>query len=165
MGAGVAAAAEPEALTTAPATIGGTPTSVADQIDMYLKTSPAAALPREPAAGVTATDEPRTVHGMVDVAMGSNGYRSVFVRSDLPIGKSGTVSIAVGETRFDGRGRFGTATRQSLGLGLAVGGATLDPRDARCRQTGEDGSNVRLGSQLERGRPRSCQAAEAQGSR
>jgi hypothetical protein len=162
-GAGVAAAAEPETVTTAPATSGGAPMSVADQIDTYLNTSPAAALPREPATGVTSGEEPRVAHGMVDVAVGSNGYRSAFVRSDLPIGKSGTVSIAVGETRFDGRGRFGSATRQSLGLGLAVGDGAREQRDPRCRQT-LDGPDVRSGPQLEGGRPRPCQTAEAQGS-
>ncbi len=169
-GAGIAAAAEPEAVTTAPATMvggafGAVPIGVADQIDVYPQTSPAADLPIAPAAGVTSGEVPRVVHGMVDVAVGSNGYRSAFVRSDLPIGKSGSVSIAVGETRFDGRGRSGAATRQSLALGLTLGDTPLEPRDPRCRKTGEDGSDMRLGSQLEGRHQRPCLAADAQSSR
>ena len=55
---GAARAAEPEAVATAATTgIGaptgtGVPSSVADQIDNYLKTSPALALPKDAASGV-----------------------------------------------------------------------------------------------------------------
>jgi len=164
---GVSQAGEPEAVATArssasdvppagaPAGSGAAATSVADQIDAYLKTSPALALPKEGANGVTAGEEaPRKAHGMVDVAVGSNGYRSAFVRSDLPLGKTGSLSIAVGQTRFKGRGlRYwggyadsAAVNRQSLALGLSAGTTALDPHDPRCRQIAEEGFDRRLNS-------------------
>jgi hypothetical protein len=83
---------------------------------------------------------------MVDVAVGSNGYRSAYVASELPVGKTGTATIAVGETRFDGRagGRFagpygGPQTRQSLALGLMLGGADT----SRCRMAPDDAGTPR----------------------
>jgi hypothetical protein len=181
-GASGALAAEPEAIATAPATsaatlaaTGAPPVSVADQIDTYLKTSPAAALPKDGASGVTSgAEEPRKVHGMVDVAVGTNGYRSAYVRSDVPVGKTGTLSIAVGESKFDGRayggygggygGRFGGVDRQSLALGLSLGGSTLDPHDPRCRMAREDAADGRYDPRLEGGRLSTCQAAGARTS-
>ena len=107
----------------------------------------------------------------VDVAVGSNGYRSAYVRSDLPVGKTGTLSIAVGETRFNGRsgngygGRFGGGQSQSLGLGLSLGGdAALDPRDPRCRQFGEERPSLASDQRFEGGRPRACSTAGSQTS-
>ena len=150
---------EPEAVATAPAT------SVGDQIDAYLKTSPALALPKDGASGVTSgADEPRKVHGVVDVAVGSNGYRSVYMRSDMPVRTTGTVSVAVGETKFNGRGYGGYGgggERQSLGLSLRLGEPALDPHDPRCRQAGEDGPATRYDLRFEGGRRHPCQAAEA----
>lgn len=180
--AGASRAAEPEAMATAPAG-GQAPTSVpasdqaaapaaaptasvgiADQIDTYLKTSPALALPRDGAAGVTPSDEPRKIHGVVDVAVGTGGYRSAFLESDLPVGKTGTLSIAVGEQRFNGRfaSRFGGrnlgVTRQSLGLGLYLGDAAPD---VRCRQARQDGSDLAGDTRFQGGRPRPCRTPEA----
>jgi hypothetical protein len=152
-----AGAAEPEAVATAPpAGAGAPPMTVADQIDAYLKSSPALALPQEGANGVTSgAEEPRKIHGMVEVAAGTNGYRSAYVQSDIPVGKTGTLSVAAGETRFDGRVRgygygYGPANRQSLSIGLALGGGeALDPRDPRCRQFRDDradfGPDARFG--------------------
>ncbi|HZZ69550.1 MAG TPA: hypothetical protein VFE18_15360 [Phenylobacterium sp.] len=127
---------------TAPAT--AAPLSTAEQIDNYLKTSPTTALPQDSAAGVTSSEEPRKIHGVVDVAAGSNGYRSAFVASELPVGKTATVTIAVGQTRFDGRtdGRFARdrlsgGGRQALGLSFDGGG---DPTSLRCRQAAADGA-------------------------
>jgi hypothetical protein len=117
--------------------------SVGEQIDNYLKTSPAAALPKDNALGVTSGDEPRQVHGVVDLAVGSNGYRSAYVASELPIGKTGTATIAVRETQFKGRfggyggGPFAPQTRQSVGLGLSFSGSS-DAADPRCRQAPDD---------------------------
>jgi hypothetical protein len=161
-------AAEPETMATAPPATTGAPPSVAAQIDAYLKTSPAVILPKDTAAGVTSGDEPRKIHGTVDVAVGSNGYRSAFVQSDIPLGKTGTVSIAVGESRFDGRGRGGyggyggyyPGTHQTLALGLALGGAALDPQGRRCRQPGEDGPGLRDDPRFDGGRLRPCRTAE-----
>ena len=120
--------------------------SAAAQIDEYLKTSPAVALPKEGAVGITSgADEPRKVHGVVDVAIGNHGYRSAYVRSDFPVGKTGTLSVAVQDTQFNGRvgpygygyGGYGNQTyrNQNVALGLAFGGAAQDP-DGRCRDVG-----------------------------
>jgi len=117
--------------------------SVAAQIDEYLKTSPAVSLPKDGAAGITSGDEPRQVHGVVDVAVGTHGYRSAYVRSDFPVGKTGTLSIAVQDTQFKGRvggygyggyGGYGDQTyrNQNVALGLAFGGAA---QDGRCRDS------------------------------
>jgi hypothetical protein len=157
-------AAEPDAapMATAPAASAATsgppisgspaagapaPMTIGEQIDNYLKTSPAAALPKDNALGVTSTDEPRQIHGMVDLAAGSNGYRSAYVASELPIGKTATATIAVRETQFKGRfggygggyggGPFSPETRQSVGLGLSFNGSS-DAADPRCRQAADD---------------------------
>jgi hypothetical protein len=143
-------AAEPDAapMATAPAASAPTaPISIGEQIDNYLKTSPAAALPKDSALGVTSGEEPRQVHGVVDIAVGSNGYRSAYVASELPVGKTGTATIAVRETQFKGRfggygyggGPFAPQTRQSVGLGLSFSGSS-DAADPRCRQAADDGA-------------------------
>jgi hypothetical protein len=124
---------------------------VAAQIDNYLKTSPAIQLPKDGGAnGITSSDEePRQVHGVVDVAVGTHGYRSAYVRSDFPVGKTGTLSIAVEDSQFKGRGYgygygyggygggYGDQTyrNQNLALGLAFGGAAQNG-DPRCRDGG-----------------------------
>jgi hypothetical protein len=135
--------------------------SVAAQIDDYLKTSPAVALPKDgAAAGITSSaDEPRKVHGVVDVAVGSHGYRSAYVRSDFPVGKTGTLSIAVQDTQFNGRyggygyggyGGYGNQTyrNQNLALGLAFGGAAQGAGDPRCRETMGSGGRHRIDPML-----------------
>jgi hypothetical protein len=175
-----APATEAGPMATAPSGTTGAPpatgeVSVGDQIDAYLKTSPAAALPRDAATGVTGAEEPRKVHGVVDVAVGSNGYRSAYVRSDLPVGKTGTLSIAVGESKINGRaggyggygaygGRFGGGDRQSLAVALSLGEPALDPHDPRCHLAGEERREARYDPQVEGGRPRACQAADARTS-
>lgn len=119
--------------------------SVAAQIDEYLKNSPAIELPKEGAVGITpGADEPRQVHGVVDVAVGSHGYRSAYVRSDFPVGKTGTLSIAVQDSQFKGRtgygygGYRGYGGGQNIGIGLAFGAAQSDA-DRRCDRVSGDG--------------------------
>jgi hypothetical protein len=156
--AGSARAGDPEAVTTAPPATVAAPTNVADQIDAYLKSSPALALPKDGPSGVTTADAPRTAHGFVDVTAGSNGYRSAFVESDLPVGKTGTLSIAVGQTQFKGRygDRYAGEGRQSFGLGLALTGAA-DPASLACRQAAGPGSAM-FDPRLSDTRP--CRTAE-----
>ena len=162
--AGSARAAEPEVVATGAAT--GAPPSVADQIDTYLKTSPAAKLPNDGAAGVTPGSEPRKIHGVVDVTVGTGGYRSAYVQTEVPVGKNGTASFAFGETQFGNRfgGRYGgpfvPGARQSFGLGLRFDDAALDPSSLRCRQAGgEDGLGVRRDPRIEGERLGSCPGA------
>jgi hypothetical protein len=144
--------------------------SVGDQIDQYLKTSPALTIPKDSALGVTPGDEPRKVHGVASVAIGTGGYRSGYVRSDFPVGKTGTLSIAVEETRANGRyggpgyggygGRLGGPyQRQNLGVGLAFGGAAQPIGETRCRPAADDGTQRldQVGMDSERLRP--CRAS------
>ena len=42
------------------------------------------------------------VHGQVDVAMGSNGYRSVHAAGCKPIGDNGYVGVSVGVGSYEG---------------------------------------------------------------
>ncbi len=170
--ASLARAAQPDpapaAQAAAPAAAAPAPLTIGEQIDNYIRTAPAAVLPKDSAAGVVSdavsSDEPRQAHGMVDVTVGSNGYRSALVASELPIGKTGTATIAVRETQFKGRygggyggpgyDRYGPQTSQSLALGLSLGGG--DPTDPHCRQAAEDGA-VNLDPRF--GGGRSCRAA------
>ena len=125
---------------------------VAAQIDEYLKTSPAIELPKERAVGITpGADAPRQVHGLVEIAVGSHGYRTAYVRSDFPVGKTGTLSIAVQDSQFRGRGGYGYSGYgdygdyrgygggQNIGIGLAFGGAARADADQRCGSVGGDG--------------------------
>jgi hypothetical protein len=141
------------------------PASVADQIDTYMRSSPALALPREAAPGVTSSAEPRKVHGEASIAVGTGGYRSVYVRSDLPVGKTGTLSIAVQDSRSNGRhggfydgygGRFGGYgyNGQSLGIGLALGDNNRGPD--RCQVDMDNGQPPIEGQD-----PRACRYAPA----
>lgn len=176
---GSARAVEPEAVATAPGVgvgvgAGAPPISIADQIDTYLKTSPGAQIPKDRALGVTpGGEEPRAIHGVVDVAVGTSGYRSAYVRSDIPVGQTGTLSIAASETQFNGRGGrgvwgrgfgapYGGGDHQSLSIGLALGGAgdsALDPHDPRCRQVRADGSDPTTDPRFEDSRSRGCRTA------
>jgi hypothetical protein len=157
-----------ETVATAPADAPlNAPPSVAEQIDAYLKTSPALALPKEATDGVTSGDRlPRQAHGVVDVAVGSNGYRSAFVQSELPVGKTGTLSIGVGEIRFKGRGLGwsgygrGAVDRGSLALGLSLGETALDAHDPRCRPSAEEGYDPRLDRRWD-GRQAACAPPQA----
>ena len=61
------------------------------------------------------------MHGEVDLAVGTGGYRSAYVRSDFPVGKTGTLSVAVQDSRINLRGD--PIQHQGLGLGLSFAGA------------------------------------------
>ena len=134
--------------------------STEDQIDAYLRSSPALELPDDQEIEALQDERERKVHGEVGVAIGSRGYRDFYARSDMPIGKTGNLSVAVRETRFNGR--FGPHERQGVSLGLALGDAAretstacgwtpdveLAPRD-RC----DEPRLVRQGGPGLRGRP------------
>ena len=115
--AGPALAADPPA--DAPTATAAQP-GVAEQIEAFLRDSPAAELPADAQQARPAeAPGPRQVHGVVDVAVGSHGYRSVYMRSDIPLGQNGTVSIAVGDSRggYPGYG-YGYGRRFAPGLPL-----------------------------------------------
>lgn len=102
--AGPAFGAEPPSLeatvATAPAAL-----SVTQQIDAYLRSSPALAIVDEAEQGPTAGDD-RRAHGEVAIGVGTRGYRSFYARTDLPLGENGRLSIAIEQNRSDA-GRFG----------------------------------------------------------
>lgn len=160
-----ALAADPEAVATASGS--GAPPTVAQQIDAYLKTSPAASLPKDTADGITPGDEPRKIHGVVDVTAGSGGYRSAYVASEIPIGKTGSATISVGETHFGNRfgGRYyGGYPYGATSLGLGLGFDTsLDPTDCRRLQAGEAG-DPRFDPRIPLGGSRNCRTPGAPSS-
>lgn len=127
LSAGPASADEPPIATAAPATAAGPPAmSVADQIDAYLKSSPVLEVDRPGAVDGVVLDAPtddRRVHGEVSVGVGTGGYRSVYARTDMPLGESGRLSLAFGDTRYgrgwgQGPGRFdGYGANRGFGSG------------------------------------------------
>ena len=96
LAAGPALAAEPPA----EAPTATAPSDVADQIAAYLRDSPVAQLP---AAGAPRAAPDRAAdrrpHGVVEVGVGSHGYRSVYLQTDIPLGENGMLSLAIGERR------------------------------------------------------------------
>lgn len=128
IGSGLASTAAAEAQATAPA---AAPLTTEQQIDAYLRTSPTLSLPSEDEIDALQEERERKVHGEVGVAVGSHGYREVYARSDFPVGKTGTLSLAVRDSRF--KGRFGAHDRQSLGFGLSRGGEAAGPSECGWR--------------------------------
>jgi hypothetical protein len=153
MAAGASSAADTVPADAPVATAQGPARSVAEQIDEYLASSPAIALPRDPTPGVIPSQEEyeRQIHGEVSVAIGTGGYRSAYIRSDIPVGKTGTVSIALSETKgrgyhsygYGGYGGYGAyngfgygpgygyapyGDSRSVGIGLSLPGAAASPR-------------------------------------
>ncbi|THD81001.1 MAG: hypothetical protein E7812_06240 [Phenylobacterium sp.] len=111
---------------------GAAPVSTADQISAFLKAAPVPDLPNDgPAGATTSGPEERRIHGVVEVGAGSSGYRHAFVGADIPLGQTGTLSIAVDQSRF--QGRYGGWRGQSLAGDLALGpAAAQDPSSAPC---------------------------------
>ena len=121
---------------------GASPLSTADQIEAFIRSSPArqtAADGEDLAPGVIAGDD-RRVHGEVSVGIGTHGDRSAYARTDLPLGETGRLSIAVEDSRGEGfgRGYYGSpyggyggygGRSQSVGIGLS-----LSPQGATDRQ-------------------------------
>jgi hypothetical protein len=64
-------------------------------------------------------DGKRQVHGEVGVSVGTGGYRSGYVSSLIPIGETGTLGIAVGQTDFGKHGGYGYG---GYGGGYGYGG-------------------------------------------
>jgi hypothetical protein len=134
LAAGGAARAQ-EAVATARAT-GAPPaaTDTAAQVDSFIHKAPPVNLDDGTPDGVTAQEDPRRIHGEVGASLGTGGYRSAYVMSTIPLGKTATLGIAVSETRFGRHGGSGWGggfspygDRQSLGLSLALGEAAQAP--------------------------------------
>jgi len=111
------------------------------QIQQWIAQAKPVDLDEPGADGVVVREAPRKVHGEAGVAVGTGGYRSAYVASLFPIGESGTLGIAVSETRMGSAGRFagpaygyGGSTRQSVAMSLALGEAATG--EAACRLAG-----------------------------
>lgn len=77
-----------------------TPLTTAEQIDAFNRSSPAAtAASEEGLTGMVLDD--RKVHGEVSLGIGTGGYRSVYARTDLPVGETGRLSIAIAQSKND----------------------------------------------------------------
>jgi uncharacterized membrane protein YgcG len=90
-----------------PAAPSGRDPTVAEQIDAFLKSSPALDAGEDGPLGMTSsTDTVRDnkIHGVVEASVGSHGYRNVYARSDIPLGDKAQVSIAVSQGRGRGYG-------------------------------------------------------------
>jgi hypothetical protein len=125
-------------------------TDTAIQIEDFIRRAPAPNLDDGKPNGVTTSaDEPRKVHGEVGVAVGSGGYRSGYVVSVMPVGKTGTLSLAVSDTQYGKNGGFYGGPgygyggprgfspfggeRRSVGMSLALGDAANEGCTARGR--------------------------------
>ena len=113
--------------------------STAAQIDQFIRSAPPASLEDEGVDGITPGTGKRQVHGEVGIAVGTGGYRSAYAMSLIPVGETGTLAIAVSESRnarfggygYGGYGGYGAGDRQSIGLSYSSSGAATDP-EASC---------------------------------
>jgi hypothetical protein len=80
------------------------PVSVADQIDAYLRSSPALELPPSGPDGIVPREEARKVHGVASISVGTGGYRSAYASALFPVGENTTVGVAVSKTDFGKHG-------------------------------------------------------------
>jgi len=136
LAASVAHAAETTA--TAPDAQADPSADTMAQIQQWIAQAKPVDLDEPGADGVVVREAPRKVHGEAGVAVGTGGYRSAYVASLFPIGESGTLGIAVSETRMGSTGRFagpgyghGDSTRQSVAMSLALGEAATG--ESACR--------------------------------
>lgn len=117
----VALAASPaladEPMSTAGATGAPPPVSAADtdaQIQRWLADSPAARAEPEPEEVMAR--EARKIHGEVGVSVGTGGYRSGYVVTQIPIGETGSATIALSKTDYGSRMRPAYYGRPDLGV-------------------------------------------------
>lgn len=117
-------AAEPTAASEAPvatASADAPALSTAEQIDAFLKSSPVRDLPRDDAPDGVVPREDRKPHGEISVGVGTGGYRSIYGRTEIPVGENGRVSLAFENTRNGyGRGYYGGPYGAGPGYGLAA---------------------------------------------
>lgn len=125
---GATAARAEEAVSTAPATpVPAAEVSTAAQIEQFIRSAPMPDIEDETPNGIT-PGEKRQVHGEVSVGIGTGGYRSFSALSVIPVGETGTLAIAVSQSRnapyahygeyadYGGYGGYGRGERQSIGL-------------------------------------------------
>lgn len=94
------ALAADEPVATASQTPAPAAMTAAEQIDAYLRSSPALDAKADGAVDGVVPRDDRRVHGEVSVGVGTGGYRSVYLRSDMPLGENGRLSLAFEDTKY-----------------------------------------------------------------
>lgn len=101
------------------------PMTTDEQIAAFLRASPTT--PWQAAERLDAlSDAPvREIHGEAGVAVGTGGFRSAYVQSDIPVGRNGTLSLFVQQTQGRGHGygygnSFGSGGPSGRSLGLSL---------------------------------------------
>ncbi|MCI3130779.1 hypothetical protein [Phenylobacterium aquaticum] len=150
----VVAAVQQSSRFEGPPVVPQAPMSTDAQIDAFIRSAPST--PWSNYAPLTGQDieVKRQIHGQAGVAVGTGGYRSAFVQTDIPIGETGMLSVAVSESRGEhayrgyydygydrpgaygafgsgGLGNFGHGARQSVGVSLYLGDSA---RSGDCRR-------------------------------
>jgi len=87
-----------EAISTAGATPMPASADTAAQIDRWIADG-------APPTEAPAINEARKIHGEVGVSVGTGGYRSGYVVSTVPLGETGSLTMAISQTEFGDRGR------------------------------------------------------------
>ncbi|MES2034631.1 MAG: hypothetical protein V4466_10680 [Pseudomonadota bacterium] len=134
--------------------------STQDQIDGYLASSPAYSSPAYSSRDDIermGVDEPREIHGEVDLSVGSGGYRSGSVTAVIPVGKRGTLGLSYGQTEFgdsygyrgSGYGYEGRGS-PSMSFDASRDGRSMDPNS--CASSGRDSAGYLDTSRLDRAR-------------
>lgn len=146
MACALAAPAARAAESAAETTAGQDQTDTMAQIQQWIAASKPVDLDESGAEGVVTRESPRKVHGEAGVAVGTGGYSSAYVASLFPVGETGTLGIAVSQTRMGSAGRFagpaygyGDGTRQSVAMSLALGDAATGSSACRRPAFGYDG--------------------------
>ena len=148
-----AASNTPPATTTGASTGTTKPMTTDEQVKAWVNDAPKldhsgdAAANADGSANASNTDAAaalRQIHGEAGVSVGSNGYSSAFVSTLIPIGKDGTLGVAVsqadygGNTVDHGRYRLPRGKSQSVAISLQLGdGDDVDP--ANCVPGFRDG--------------------------
>jgi hypothetical protein len=98
--------------------------STAAQIADWIKEAPLARVSDDDSGGVITTAPDRGLHGEGGVFVSNFGYGG-YVAATMPVGKDGTLGLAVQDTQFNGRYLRGSA--RSLAASLALGQPTNRP--------------------------------------
>ena len=106
---------------------------VAAQISDYIRES-AQADAAEGANTIAPPARDRAVHGEAGFSVGTGGYRSAYGVAVMPVGKNGTATVGISDTRY-GKSRWGGrgGDSKSLYLALDLSGAAKEPAD-RCER-------------------------------
>jgi hypothetical protein len=136
---------------TAPATTTGAtnPMTTDEQVKAWVNDAPKLDHSGDTGANADASNTDaaaalRQIHGEAGVSVGSNGYSSEFVSTLIPIGKDGTLGLAVSQSDYGGnkvdhgRYRLPRGKSQSVAISLSLGdGDDVDP--ANCVPGFRDG--------------------------